>query len=102
MLGGIIGCLTGLNKNARLKGSVVLMRKRKNVLDLNDFSATVIDGVGEFLGKDVTCQLVSSTLVDGVGEFLGRDVTCQLVSSTLVDPSEHRCLSLPFPALDLA
>jgi linoleate 9S-lipoxygenase len=62
MLGRIIGDPTGLNKNARLAGSVVLMRK--NVLDLTDFSATVIDGIGEFLGKGVTCQLISSTLVD--------------------------------------
>ena len=61
MLGGILDSLTG-NKNARLKGTVVLMRK--NVLELNDFSATVIDGISEFLGKGVTCQLVSSTVVD--------------------------------------
>ncbi|KAG2546655.1 hypothetical protein PVAP13_9KG038100 [Panicum virgatum] len=62
MLSGIIDGLTGANKNARLKGTVVLMRK--NVLDLNDFGATVIDGISEFLGKGVTCQLISSTLVD--------------------------------------
>uniref|UniRef100_A0A0A9E6W3 Uncharacterized protein n=1 Tax=Arundo donax TaxID=35708 RepID=A0A0A9E6W3_ARUDO len=37
---------------------------RKNVLDLNDFGATVIDSISEFLGKGVTCQLISSTLVD--------------------------------------
>lgn len=61
MLGGIIGGLTG-NKNARLKGSLVLMRK--NALDINDFGATVIDGISEFLGRGVTCQLVSSSLVD--------------------------------------
>jgi linoleate 9S-lipoxygenase len=62
MLSEIIHGLTGANKNARLKGTVVLMRK--NVLDLNDFGATVIDGISEFLGKGVTCQLISSTLVD--------------------------------------
>ena len=62
MLSGIIDGLTGANKNARLKGTVVLMCK--NVLDLNDFGATVIDGISEFLGKGVTCQLISSTLVD--------------------------------------
>ena len=61
MLGGIIGGITG-NKNARLKGSLVLMRK--NVLDLTDFGATVIDGITEFLGRGVTCQLISSTVVD--------------------------------------
>lgn len=62
ILGGLIDSLTGANKNARLKGTVVLMRK--NVLDLNDFGATIIDGIGEFLGKGVTCQLISSTVVD--------------------------------------
>ena len=61
-VGGIIGDLTGGLKNARLKGSVVLMRK--NVLDLTDFGATVFDGISEFLGRGVTCQLISSTIVD--------------------------------------
>ncbi|KAF8748790.1 hypothetical protein HU200_012841 [Digitaria exilis] len=59
-LGGIIDGLTGANKGSQLKGTVVLMRK--NVLDLNDFGATVLDGISEFLGKGVTCQLISSTL----------------------------------------
>ncbi|KAE8820156.1 lipooxygenase-1 [Hordeum vulgare] len=54
--------MTGANKIARLKGTVVLMSN--NVLDLNDFGATIIDGIGEFLGKGVTCQLISSTAVD--------------------------------------
>uniref|UniRef100_A0A0E0D510 Lipoxygenase n=1 Tax=Oryza meridionalis TaxID=40149 RepID=A0A0E0D510_9ORYZ len=62
MLGGIIDTITGSSKQSRLKGTVVLMRK--NVLDLNDFGATVIDGLGEFLGKGVTCQLISATAVD--------------------------------------
>jgi linoleate 9S-lipoxygenase len=66
MFGGglnIIGNLTGGGlKNAHLKGSVVLMRK--SALDFNDFGATVIDSVTEFLGRGVTCQLVSSTEVD--------------------------------------
>ncbi|TKV91889.1 hypothetical protein SEVIR_9G126900v4 [Setaria viridis] len=70
MLSGIIDGLTGANKNARLKGTVVLMRK--NVLDLNDFGATVIDGISEFLGKGVTCQLISSTLVDPYNGNRGR------------------------------
>ncbi|XP_037427188.1 linoleate 9S-lipoxygenase 1-like [Triticum dicoccoides] len=62
ILGGLVDSLTGANKSARLKGTVVLMRK--NVLDLNDFGATIMDGIGEFIGKGVTCQLISSTLVD--------------------------------------
>ncbi|ONM08090.1 Lipoxygenase [Zea mays] len=50
MLSGIIDGLTGANKHARLKGTVVLMRK--NVLDLNDFGATVVDSISEFLVKN--------------------------------------------------
>uniref|UniRef100_A0A0A9FXP8 PLAT domain-containing protein n=1 Tax=Arundo donax TaxID=35708 RepID=A0A0A9FXP8_ARUDO len=45
---------------------------RKNVLDLNDFGATIIDGLSEFLGKGVTCQLISSTLVDPNNGNRGR------------------------------
>ncbi|CAN6309720.1 unnamed protein product [Urochloa humidicola] len=56
MLSGIIDRLTGASKNAQLKGTVVLVRK--------NFSATVIDGISEFLGKRVTFQLISSNLVD--------------------------------------
>ncbi|VAI36447.1 unnamed protein product [Triticum turgidum subsp. durum] len=58
MFSDIIGGLTG----ARLKGSVVLTRK--NALDFNDLGATIIDSVTEFLGRGVTCQLISSTIVD--------------------------------------
>ncbi|TVU36211.1 hypothetical protein EJB05_18135 [Eragrostis curvula] len=65
MFGGIdiIGDLTG-HKHARLKGSVVLMRKSVLNLDVTSIGATVIDNVSEFLGRGVTCQLVSSTVVD--------------------------------------
>ncbi|KAG8062223.1 hypothetical protein GUJ93_ZPchr0003g18050 [Zizania palustris] len=37
---------------------------RKNVLSLNDVGASLLDGVAEFLGKGVTCQLISSTALD--------------------------------------
>ncbi|KAL6614019.1 hypothetical protein ACP70R_036289 [Stipagrostis hirtigluma subsp. patula] len=60
-IGGIISDITG-KKNARLKGSVVLMRK--NALDVNNIGATVLDNITEFLGRGVTCQLISSTVVD--------------------------------------
>ncbi|KAL6840053.1 hypothetical protein ACP4OV_029863 [Aristida adscensionis] len=63
MFGGIISDITG-KKNARLKGSVVLMRKNVLDLDVTSMGATVIDGVSEFLGRGVTCQLISSTVVD--------------------------------------
>ncbi|VAI01399.1 unnamed protein product [Triticum turgidum subsp. durum] len=74
ILGGLIDGLTGANKSARLKGTVVLMRK--NVLDLTDFGATIMDGIGDFFGKGVTCQLISSTLIDH-----GKQSTLLLLSS---------------------
>lgn len=65
MFGGgldIIGGITGAGSKTRLKGSVVLTRK--NALDFNSLGATVMDNVTEFLGRGVTCQLISSTIVD--------------------------------------
>ncbi|RCV28527.1 hypothetical protein SETIT_5G411400v2 [Setaria italica] len=63
MFGGIIGGLTG-NKNGRLNGSVVLMRKSVLGFDVTSMGATVIDNIGEFLGRGITCQLISSPVVD--------------------------------------
>jgi linoleate 9S-lipoxygenase len=66
--------MTGKNKeawkNGRIVGSVVLMKK--NVLDLNDYSAALLDGVHELLGKGVSFQLVSSTHTHQPGN--GEDV----------------------------
>jgi linoleate 9S-lipoxygenase len=61
-----IGNLTGHNKNAHLelKGKVVLMRS------------------------------IASAIKDGLGELVGRHVTCQLISSTVADPSEQSTLPL--------
>ncbi|PQQ06496.1 putative linoleate 9S-lipoxygenase 5 [Prunus yedoensis var. nudiflora] len=42
----------------KVKGRVVLMKK--NVLDLNDLTASVLDRVGELVGKVVSLQLISS------------------------------------------
>ncbi|CAL9003350.1 unnamed protein product [Prunus brigantina] len=42
----------------KIKGRVVLMKK--NVLDLNDLTASVLDRVGELVGKAVSLQLISS------------------------------------------
>ncbi|GFZ22054.1 PLAT/LH2 domain-containing lipoxygenase family protein [Actinidia rufa] len=42
----------------KIKGTAVLMKK--NVLDLNDFGASFLDMVHEFLGKGVLLQLVSA------------------------------------------
>jgi hypothetical protein len=93
-VGGLIDNLTGANKNGRLKGTVVLMRK--NVLDLNDFGAAILDGLTEFLGKGITCQLVSSTAVDNSKRFcfvcflrsspLGRSSSCSISQKLASDP----------------
>jgi linoleate 9S-lipoxygenase len=58
--------MTGKNKeawkNGKIAGSVVLMKK--NVLDLSDFNASLLDGVHELLGHGVSFQLISSTHTD--------------------------------------
>ncbi|KAK9732539.1 hypothetical protein RND81_04G005700 [Saponaria officinalis] len=45
-----------------IKGKVILMKK--NVLDFNDFNASIIDGISEFLGKKISFQLVSAVHTD--------------------------------------
>ncbi|KAF3454480.1 hypothetical protein FNV43_RR04927 [Rhamnella rubrinervis] len=45
-------------KSQKIKGTVVLMKK--NVLDFNDFNASLLDRVHELVGKGVTLQLVSA------------------------------------------
>lgn len=49
-------------KNVKIAGSVVLMKK--NVLDLNDYNASLLDDVHELLGQGVSFQLISSTQTD--------------------------------------
>ncbi|KAJ9128560.1 hypothetical protein P3X46_034877 [Hevea brasiliensis] len=49
-------CLSGECK--KIKGTVVLMKK--NVLDFNDFHASVLDRVHELLGQGVSLQLISA------------------------------------------
>lgn len=51
----------GIRKK-KIKGRVVLMKK--NVLDFNDFSASVVDRLDEFLGRKVSLQLISSVNAD--------------------------------------
>lgn len=55
-------------RKKKIKGTVVLMKK--NVLDFNDFSASVLDRVDEFLGRKVSLQLISS--VNGDPERGGK------------------------------
>lgn len=42
-----------------MKGKVVL--KKKNVLDVNDIGASVLDGVHELFGQNISFQLISAT-----------------------------------------
>ena len=54
--------LEGGNEKLKIKGAVVLMKK--NVLDLSDFSASILDDIYEFVGKRVSFALVSATVAD--------------------------------------
>jgi hypothetical protein len=78
MFGNIIGDLTG-HKGARLKGSLVLMRKSVLNLDVTSVGATVLDNVTEFLGRGVTCQLISSTVTDPSESLLVRLPSYQVI-----------------------
>ncbi|KAL3591217.1 hypothetical protein D5086_009857 [Populus alba] len=68
MLHSIIDAITGDHSNGtrkmekKIKGTVVLMKK--NVLDFNDFNASVLDRVHELLGQGVSLQLVSAVNSD--------------------------------------
>ena len=66
MIHSIVGAITGENDKKKIKGTVVLMKK--NVLDFNDFNASVLDRVHELLGQGVSLQLVSAVHGDP-GEF---------------------------------
>ncbi|XP_027936716.1 probable linoleate 9S-lipoxygenase 5 [Vigna unguiculata] len=63
MFQNIVKVFAGEDKlRHRVKGTVVLMKK--NVLDFNDFSASFLDRLHEFVGKRVSLQLVSAVNVD--------------------------------------
>uniref|UniRef100_A0A5B7BRB5 Lipoxygenase n=1 Tax=Davidia involucrata TaxID=16924 RepID=A0A5B7BRB5_DAVIN len=47
-----------ISETKKIEGTVRLMKK--NVLDLNDFGASFLDRVHEFLGKGVSLQLISA------------------------------------------
>ncbi|XP_061338052.1 probable linoleate 9S-lipoxygenase 5 [Gastrolobium bilobum] len=71
MLRNIMNAFTGDdNKHPRVKGTVVLMKK--NVLDFNDFSASVLDRLHEFVGERVSFQLISSVNVDPGNGLKGK------------------------------
>ncbi|GKV20693.1 hypothetical protein SLEP1_g30780 [Rubroshorea leprosula] len=71
MLGHIVDKVkaTAAGKDGRGKkvmGTVVLMKK--NVLDFNDFNASIIDRLDELIGRKVSLQLISAENGDP-GEF---------------------------------
>ena len=64
MFHNIMDAITGGSK--KIKGTVVLMKK--NVLDFNDFNASVLDRFHELLGQGVSLQLISAVNSDPSGE----------------------------------
>ncbi|KAL6545697.1 Lox4p [Orobanche gracilis] len=54
----------------KIKGKVVLMKK--NVLDFNDLSASVLDTVHELVGQKVSLQLISSVNTDSENKGKGK------------------------------
>jgi len=68
MLHNILNAITGDKSNRhQVEGTVVLMKK--SVLDFNDFTASMLDGLHEFVGKGVSLQLVSAVNTDS-GYFI--------------------------------
>lgn len=61
-LSKLVGLFSGENEDdkntKKIKGRVVLMKK--NVLDFNDFHASITDRVHELLGNGVSLQLISA------------------------------------------
>ncbi|KAK4595879.1 hypothetical protein RGQ29_014103 [Quercus rubra] len=72
MLQNIINKITGDDEsgNKKVEGTVVLMKK--NVLDFNDFNASVLDGFLELLGQKVSFQLISAVNGDPANGLQGK------------------------------
>ncbi|PRQ42208.1 putative linoleate 9S-lipoxygenase [Rosa chinensis] len=73
MLHNLVGAITGHNNGGSTKqitGTVVLMKK--NVLDFNDFNASVLDRVHELLGQRVSLQLISAVNADSENGLKGK------------------------------
>jgi len=64
MFGNLVNALeaNNMNKRDRVRGTVILMKK--NVLDFNDLSASLLDRLHEFVGKRVSLQLISASQAD--------------------------------------
>nr|POE81553.1 putative linoleate 9s-lipoxygenase 5 [Quercus suber] len=72
MLQNIINKITGddESRNKKVEGTVVLMKK--NVLDFNDFYASILDGFLELLGQKVSFQLISAVNGDPANGLQGK------------------------------
>ncbi|CAL2269171.1 unnamed protein product [Prunus armeniaca] len=74
MLHNLFDKITGQDQNGKnsrkIKGTVVLMKK--NVLDFNDFNASVLDRVHELVGQRVSLQLISADHGDSENGFKGK------------------------------
>lgn len=58
------------DESQKIEGRVVLMKK--NVMDLNDSKASLIDSVYELVGKHVSLQLISATHADPENNLRGK------------------------------
>ncbi|KAL2942038.1 putative linoleate 9S-lipoxygenase 5 [Bienertia sinuspersici] len=71
MLHNLVNAFSGDgNKKEEIIGKVVLMKK--NVLDFNDFGASILDRFDELLGNKVSFQLVSCINADPGNESKGK------------------------------
>ncbi|KAL6278610.1 hypothetical protein ACE6H2_022211 [Prunus campanulata] len=74
MLHNFVDKITGQEQNGKnsrkIKGTVVLMKK--NVLDFNDFNASVLDRLHELVGQRVSLQLISADHGDSENGFKGK------------------------------
>ncbi|XP_058738567.1 probable linoleate 9S-lipoxygenase 5 [Vicia villosa] len=71
MLHKIVNVLSSHDENKKMMiGKVVLMKK--NMLDFNDFSASIIDNIHELLGKKISLQLVSEAKLDPGNGMKGK------------------------------
>ncbi|GMN43851.1 hypothetical protein TIFTF001_013046 [Ficus carica] len=88
LLGKFLNVFSGENVNNKIKkeikGSVVLMKK--NVLEFNDFHASIIDRVHELFGNGVTLQLISAVNGDSENKYgakLGKPTSLENWITTL-------------------
>ncbi|KAB2619776.1 linoleate 9S-lipoxygenase 5 [Pyrus ussuriensis x Pyrus communis] len=75
MLHNLLGKITGQQQDGesnigKINGTVVLMKK--NVLDFNDFNASVLDRVHELVGQRVSLQLISAVHGDPDNGLKGK------------------------------